>query len=90
MVRHYILISKLKIIRTNNNMVKLITSFVSNRQQAIPFSNCYYEVTQLNIGVSQGLILCTLPFTIYINDLPVHPNITCDLFTDDCTIYNSH
>ena len=53
------------------------------------FKNCLSNPTQLNIGVPQGSILGPLLFAVYINDLPLYINTTCDLFADDCTIYTS-
>jgi len=91
-VDHDILISKLKTYTHNNDTVKLLASFVTDRTQRVYVNGQYSRDGTLNFGVPQGSILGPLFFCIFINDLPLHitnTNVSCELFADDSSLHSS-
>ena len=71
--------------------MKLLTSHLNNRTQYVSRCDIHSDKLRANCGVPQGLILGSLLFLIFVND--IHENIQSDvkLFADDTTLlYSAH
>lgn len=71
--------------------LKLIQSYLLNRELTISLSEVLSDTKIINIGVPQGSILGPILFLLYINDLPhcLSPEMECLLYADDTTIFTS-
>ena len=67
---HAILLDKLSHYGIRGNPLKLISSYLENRQQFVEFRNTKSSILQISTGVPQGSILGPLLFLIYINYFP--------------------
>ena len=77
---HDLLIAKLDAYGFQFNSVKLIHSYLVNRQQRVRINSNYSSWSEILFGVPQGSILGPLLFNIYLSDL--------FLFTPDSEIVN--
>ena len=68
--------------------LKLLTSYLTNRQQLTYINGVSSHLRELKCGVPQGSILGPLLFLIYINDLlySTH-NLQYVLFADDTSVF---
>ena len=85
-----LLLKKLYLYGFQDSLLDLISSFLCDRKQAVHLNNNSSNMLISNFGVPQGSILGPLHFSVYINDLPLYIQNTCDLFADDTTIYSSN
>ena len=88
LVDHEIMIQKLQIYGLDENSLKLLKSYLSDRKQRTVIGNAYSSSQSLLHGVPQGSVLAPLLFLIYINDLAevMPPATTVDIFADDTTL----
>ena len=83
------MISKLYSYNINEDIIKWITAYLSNRLQRVKINNSYSNWGNVISGIPQGSILGPLLFIIYINEL----SDICDsgsclfLYADDAKIY---
>lgn len=86
-INHSILLAKLEAIGVVGPALTFISSYLSNRKQAVFISNVISSFKTTNKGVPQGSILGPILFLIYINDLPACLT-SCEpfLYADDTTI----
>lgn len=91
-ITHDILFRKLASYGIIGPPLKLIQSYLLNREQTISLSDVLSDTKIINIGVPQGSILGPILFLLYINDLPncLSPEMECLLYADDTTIFTSH
>lgn len=87
-VHHDTLLRKLRHYGVQNEALKVIESYLSNRLQCVDVSGAKSSGLPVQLGVPQGSILGPFLFLVYINDLPHHLKNICDvvLFADDTSL----
>ena len=88
-VNHSKLIQKTNNIGVNSQVVKWISSFLSNRTQEVAVDGFHSNHCSVTSGVPQGSVIGPSLFLIYINDLPSKVNSEVRLFADDTVIYTT-
>ena len=86
-VPHKRLLYKLERLGVSGNVLKWISSFLSNRQQRVVINGQSSEWTDVSSGVPQGSVLGPLLFIMYVNDLPDEVQSFTKLFADDAKLY---
>lgn len=82
-----ILLKKLDFIGIKGNLLDIIKSYLSNRQQMTKVQNQYSKKRPVVLGVPQGSILGPLLFILYVNDIFNVSNLAhFYLFADDTAI----
>ena len=64
-----IFLKKLSIIGFSDHTVKLLQFYLSNPKFTADLENSFSEVSNISWGVSQGSILGSLLFLLYVNDM---------------------
>ena len=83
-VWHCGLISKLRSIGVEGNLLDWFISYLSCRKQRVIVEEVRSDWRNIEADVPQGSVLGPLLFLIYINDLPATISSRCFIFADDC------
>ena len=88
-ILHDLLIAKLAAYGFDYQSLRIMESFLSNRQQRTKINNAFSRYSEIIYGVPQGSILDPLLFNVYICDI-FFDIIECDIasYADDNTQYN--
>ncbi|GFX36948.1 RNA-directed DNA polymerase from mobile element jockey [Trichonephila clavipes] len=71
-------------------LIKLISSYLTDRNFSVRINDTYSSHRPTEAGVAQGTLISPLLFNIYVNDIPIHHNTTLCMFADDTAILASH
>lgn len=88
-VWHNGLIYKLIKMEVPHQLLNTIKSFLTNRTFKVEIGDKSSTSRQIQAGVPQGSCLSPHLFSVYINDMPQHPNSKTALFADDTIFYAS-
>ena len=86
-VWHSGLLHKLQNIGVEGDMIKIIKSFLSDRQQRVTIDGKNSDWEDVQAGVPQGSLLGPLLFLVYINDLVDIVESEIRIFADDTFIF---
>ena len=88
-ILHDLLIAKLAVYGFDYQSLRIMESFLSNRQQRTKINNTFIRYREIIYGVPQGSILGPLRFNVYICDI-FFDIIECDIasYADGNTPYN--
>ena len=86
LVDHELLVEKLKIYGVDSEFCTWISSYLSDRHQAVWMDHCFSSFLPCSVGVPQGSNLGPLFFLIFYNDLPFSLNCDIDAYADDSTM----
>jgi len=84
------LLCKLQSYGISGQLIKLISSILSNRSQQTCIGNSLSSVTKLCSGVIQGSVIGPLLFVLFINDITQKfsdNKCVCKLYADDLKLY---
>ena len=88
--RHETLINKLANLNFGNCSIKVILSYIGNRQQYAQLVDKKSSYQPIYIGVPQGSILCPVLFNIYVSSLPSCLKSNSIQYADDASLYLSN
>ena len=83
-------ISLLNCMGLPSDVLRIISSFLTDRTIQVKIGNTLSEVVQLLAGTPQGSILSPLLFILFVNDIPVTQICQVTQYADDIAIYTSH
>jgi hypothetical protein len=81
------LLYKLSKLRFSNNLIKLISSFFTQRKFRVSVEGEVSTPRYMQSGVPQGSVLSPTLYNLYINDTPQTPGLNLALFADDTCLY---
>ena len=81
------LIRKLHSLRFSKSSLRLLTSYLSHRQQQVQINENTSSMLTVTNGVPQGSILGPILFNIYVHDMNAQTNAECVQYADDSSLY---
>ena len=84
------LISKLIDFGLTGNLLRILDSFLTNRQNQVKYNNVFSSTFTSSAGTPQGSILSPILFNIMLADIPVNDHIKLYIYADDITLSSSH
>ena len=84
---HKGLLYKLNKNGVKGKMLKILESFLTNRQQRVTINGLNSEWANIEAGMPQGSVLGPLLFLVYINDLSEVIDSEVIIFADDTFIF---
>ena len=87
-----ILLRKLVHYGFDNDSIEVITNYFNDRSQTVKIKNKNSNFKEIKLGCVQGGTISPLLFLIFINDLAFllkEEKISCKMFADDTTLYDS-
>jgi hypothetical protein len=84
---HTGLLYKLAKMEFSVNLIKLISSFLSQRKVRFSVESELSTPRYMEAGVPQGSVLSPILYNLYINDTPQATNLHLALFADDTCLY---
>ena len=86
-IDHDLLLRKLFLYGMSDNALELFQSYLTSRQQCV-MTGTKTSLSTLKFGVPQGIVLGSILFSLYSNDLPLYMEALCGLFADDTSLHN--
>ena len=87
---HNILLSKLKFYGLNDNAIKLLKNYLSDRNQYVQLGNTKSQLHGISRGIPQGSVMGPLLFNIVINDLnAATKKFDLIMYADDTTLIST-
>ena len=86
-VWHTGLIFKIKKYGIKGNLLKWLTSYLTNRKQKVVINGNSSDIKDLQAGVPQGSVLGPLLFLLYINDFCKNVSSKDFMFADDTSLF---
>ena len=87
---HNILLSKLKFYVLNDNAIRLLKNYLSDRDQYVQLGNTKSQLHGISRGIPQGSVMGPLLFNIVINDLnAATKKIDLIMYADDTTLIST-
>jgi retron-type reverse transcriptase len=84
---HPVLLIKLSKLEFSINLIKLISSFLSQRKFRVSVEGEMSTAREMQAGMPQGSVLSPTLYNIYINDTPQTPGVHLALFADDTCLH---
>jgi hypothetical protein len=84
---HPDLLYKLSKLQFPNNLIKLISSFLTQRKFRFSVEGEVSTPSYMQAGVPQGSVLSPTLYNLYINETPQAPGVYVALFADDTCLY---
>jgi hypothetical protein len=81
------LLYKLAKLQFSNSLIKLISSFLSQRKFRVSVEGKLSTPRYMQAGMPQGSVLSPTVYNLYINDTPKTPVVNLALFADDTCLY---
>ena len=89
-IDHNILLEKLKAIGFCDDTVNWFHSYLTVQAFLVSIENKYSSISEISCGVSQGSILGSLLFLIYVNDIKQAVSSELLLYADDSCLIFQH
>ena len=88
-INHKTLLEKLVSLNFSNRTIKIIMSYLTNRDQYVQIDDQTSSKSPVHFGVPQGSILGLILFNIYVAELPSCIDSDSIQYADDTTIYRT-
>ena len=88
-ITHKFLLSKLHYYGIRNHTLSWIGAFLSSRTQTAVVNDVHSSYVEVTSGVSQGSVLGSMLFLLYINDINNASKSQNKLFADDSVLYRN-
>lgn len=83
------LIHKLIKMKLPTYLIRLINSFIRNRQFAVHINGCTSNRVNIPAGLAQGTCISPILYALFVADIPVNSETQLALYADDTAIYTS-